>query len=139
MPIKDQLSARIPDYTREVRQVLVQVRNAWNRMTGAPPRVTADDGLLELDWTLARAYRLTLSSDITTVDFIDPPSEFGDRGFYHLIVDQVGGFALSGFPAKVIWVGAAGYTVTATAGRTDLITFYWDGERYIADARQNAA
>lgn len=143
MPIKEAISGRTPKYdfnalfryvVREVVPVVQKARATLNLMTGAPGDAFATTTDLEITWSLARVFRHDLSSTLTSVVFVDPE----DVGEYFLEVTQVGGGnTIGAWPTNVVWVGAVAPTMTATNGRIDLYRFFWDGTRYIGDARQD--
>ena len=143
MPVKQQVRDRaatkddfLAVINREIAPVLKALRLAWNRSTSLPATIEIASGELELDWTLSRQYHVSLLGPVAEAVFTDPD----DVGEYFVIVDtEGGGNDISLWPANVIWVGGSAPTITAAAGRTDVIRLYWDGDRYIGDARQDAS
>lgn len=79
-----------------------------------------------INWATSGVQKLTLSANCT-ISFSNP----NEGGFYFLELrqDGTGGRTVT-WPANVKWAGGTAPTLTTTANRTDLITFYFDGSYY---------
>jgi hypothetical protein len=142
MPINQQLRSRgvtdktlLPAVNDEILPVLGAAREALNRQLVLPPALAIDSGALAIDWTLRRNYKLALSENVTSISFTDPV----DAGWYALKVTQGAAFTMASWPSSVIWVGGGVPVITATAGRVDILEFYFDGTEYVGRAEQDAS
>lgn len=141
MPILQHLRSRgvtketlLSAVNEDVIPVLRALREAANRRRAYPIALSISAGAIEVDWTGRDNYALALSENVTSVSFVNP----ADAGWYTLKVTQSAAFAMSGWPSSVKWIGASAPTITTTAGRVDMLDFYWDGTEYIGRAEQNA-
>lgn len=122
---------------REARPVLRRVRDVLNAFLVTPKDVESVGFSLSVDWSDKRSATVMLTEALTAIVFTDPT----DCGDYVLLLEQLPSpatpVAVSGWPSSVRWPGATPPTITATAGRTDLIRFYWDGTNYWATLTQD--
>lgn len=142
MPILQQLRSRgvtketlLSAVNDDILPVLRLAREALNRFLALPPALTIGSGVIAVDWTLRRNYKLALSEDVTTVSFTDP----SDAGWYALQVTQSAAFTMAGWPSSVKWFGGSAPVITATADRVDVIEFYFDGTSYHGRFDQDAS
>jgi len=85
-----------------------------------------------IDWTVSNKQRSTLTGNVTYT-FTAPP---GPCNLVLKILTGTGGFTAT-WPASVKWAGGTGPTITTTANRADIITFYYDGTNYYGSFLQN--
>lgn len=84
-----------------------------------------------INWSLGSAFKSTLTGNVTYT-FSNPAT----GGSYVLrVLTGAGGFSVT-WPATVKWAGTAP-TITVTAGRMDLLNFYFDGTNYYGSFVQN--
>lgn len=82
---------------------------------------------LTIDWNNGASQHVTMTGNCTFT-FSNP----AQPGWYALRLAQDGtGSRTATWPATVKWSGAAAPTLTTTASRVDLVTFYWDGAAYL--------
>jgi hypothetical protein len=84
-------------------------------------------GAVTVDWALGNNKALTLTGN-STLTFNNPKA----GAVYLLEVKQggAGSFTL-GYPGTVVWPSGGAPVLTTTAGRTDLLSFYYTGTAYI--------
>lgn len=86
-----------------------------------------------IDWTLSNKQRSTLT-DNCTFTFTAPPGPC--NLVLKLIQDGTGSRTVT-WPAAVHWPSGNAPTLTTTANRVDVITFYWDGTTYFGSSSLN--
>jgi hypothetical protein len=85
-----------------------------------------------IDWSAGSAHKSTLTGSCTYT-FSNPVT----GGSYVLrVLTGAGSFTVT-WPATVKWTGGSTPTVTATASRMDLFSFYYDGTNYYGTYVQN--
>lgn len=85
-----------------------------------------------IDWTLSNKQKSTLTGNCTFT-FTAPP---GPCSLVLKILTGAGSFTAT-WPASVKWSGGTAPTITTTASRADIITFYYDGSVYYGSYVQN--
>ncbi len=85
-----------------------------------------------IDWTLSNKQKSTLTGNCTYT-FTAPG---GPCSLVLKVVQGAGPYAIT-WPAAVHWAGGVAPTLTATNGRIDVITFYYDGTTYFGNYSQN--
>lgn len=85
-----------------------------------------------IDWANGSSQKSTLTGSVTYT-FSNPVA----GGAYVLKVATGAGSFTATWPATVKWAGGTGPTITTTASRVDLISFYWDGTNYFGTFSQN--
>lgn len=85
-----------------------------------------------IDWTLSNKQRSTLTGNVTYT-FTAPP---GPCNLILKILTGAGSFTAT-WPATVKWSAGAAPTITTTASRADIISFYYDGTNYYGSYVQN--
>jgi hypothetical protein len=81
-----------------------------------------------IDWNNGNLQKVTMTGNCTFT-FSNPQT----GAYYTLLLVQDGtGSRTAVWPATVKWAGATTPTLTTTASRTDVVTFLWDGTRYIS-------
>ncbi len=88
-----------------------------------------------LDWNNGNCQLLTLTGNVTLT--LSNPAA-GGRYLLELLQDGTGSRTVT-FPAAVKWSGASAPTLTTTAGRTDIVTLYYNGTSYAATSTLNFA
>lgn len=93
-------------------------------------------GSLAVDWSTNGPHkRVTLTNNVTSVTFTDPP------GPCHLTLKIIhnftGGADISGFQTKVKWPNSGVPYLTNASGAIDIISFYFDGTNYYGVAAIN--
>lgn len=79
-----------------------------------------------IDWTLSNKQKSTLTGNCTFT-FTAPP---GPCNLLLKLVQDATGSRTVTWPAAVKWSGGTAPTLTTTASRADIITFYYDGSSY---------
>ena len=85
-----------------------------------------------IDLSLGNFIKFILSAN-TTVSISNASPSIGT---YILEIYQGGAYTVT-FPAAWKWSGGTAPTITATSGKTDIITIVYDGTTYFASAVQN--
>lgn len=101
--------------------------------TGVAQSVTASGAATTIDFASGDVVTLTLNAS-TTLTLNNPIS-----GLYYLLkcVQDATGSRTITWPASVKWSGGTAPTLTTTASKTDLITFWWDGTNYFGTSSLN--
>lgn len=82
---------------------------------------------LTIDWNNGASQHVTMTGNCTFT-FSNP----AQPGWYALrLAQDATGSRTATWPATVKWSGATAPTLTTTASRVDLLTFYWDGAAYL--------
>ena len=85
-----------------------------------------------IDLSLGNFIKFSLTANTTVSISTVTPS----IGTYILEIVQGGTYTVT-FPAAWKWSGGTAPTITATSGKTDIITIVYDGTTYFASAVQN--
>ena len=93
---------------------------------------TIDTAEVAIDGQVSSGYILSLSTNVTTFDV-----SLADGQSVTIAITQVGGFTITGWNAAIKWAGSTAPTITATAGKTDVITFVKLGTTIYASIIQN--
>lgn len=86
-----------------------------------------------IDWTLSNKQKSTLTGNVTFT-FTAPP---GPCNLVLKLVQDATGSRTVTWPATVKWSGGSAPTLTTTASRIDIITFYYDGTNYYGTSSLN--
>jgi hypothetical protein len=103
---------------------------AKNYVTTVPAATTAA-ATTSIDFSTGNIFKLSLGTNITTLSISNAVA-----GTYLLEIIQGGTYTVT-FPAAWKWSGGSAPTITATSGKTDIITIVYDGTTYFASAVQN--
>jgi len=103
---------------------------AKNYVTTVPAATTAA-ATTSIDFSTGNIFKLSLGTNITTLSISNAVA-----GTYLLEIIQGGTYTIA-FPAAWKWSGGSAPTITATSGKTDIITIVYDGTTYFASAVQN--
>ncbi len=103
---------------------------AKNYITTVPANITATT-TTALDFSTGNILKVSLGANITTLSVTNATA-----GTYLLEIIQGGTYTVA-FPAAWKWSGGTAPTITATSGKTDIITIVYDGTTYFASAVQN--
>jgi hypothetical protein len=103
---------------------------AKNYITTVPATITAAT-TTTLDFSTGNILKVSLGANITTLTVTNATA-----GTYLLEIIQGGTYTVA-FPAAWKWSGGTAPTITATSGKTDIITLVYDGTTYFASAVQN--
>jgi hypothetical protein len=103
---------------------------AKNYITTVPANITAATTTV-LDFSTGNILKVSLGANITTLSVTNATA-----GTYLLEIIQGGTYTVA-FPAAWKWSGGLAPTITATSGKTDIITIVYDGSTYFASAVQN--
>lgn len=85
-----------------------------------------------IDWGVSNKQRSTLTGNCT-LTFTAPA---GPASLVYKVLTGAGSFTVT-WPATVHWAGGVAPTITTTASKIDIITFYWDGTTYFGNFSQN--
>ena len=88
---------------------------------------------LTINWNNGNCQIVTLT-DNCTLTFSNPQA--GGRYLLELLQDATGSRLVT-FSATVKWSGSTATTLTTTAGRTDIITFFYNGTSYAVTSTLN--
>lgn len=86
-----------------------------------------------IDWTLSNKQKSTLTGNCTFT-FTAPP---GPCSLILKLVQDATGSRTVTWPATVHWSGGTAPTLTTTANKVDIITFYYDGTTYFGNSTLN--
>ena len=86
-----------------------------------------------IDWTLSNKQKSTLTGNCTFT-FTAPP---GPCSLILKLVQDATGSRTVTWPAAVHWSGGTAPTLTTTASRVDIISFYYDGTTYFGTSTLN--
>ena len=86
-----------------------------------------------IDWTLSNKQKSTLTGNCTFT-FTAPP---GPCSLILKLVQDATGSRTVTWPATVHWSGGTAPTLTTTASKVDLISFYYDGTTYFGTSSLN--
>lgn len=95
--------------------------------------ITSSSNEATIDWKASNKAKLTLSENVTTFNFTAPSNPCN----LVLRVIQDATPRTISWPASVKWAAGTAPTLTTTAGRIDLITFYFDGTYFYGSYIQN--
>ena len=103
---------------------------AKNYITTVPANITAAS-TTALDFSTGNILKVSLGANITTLSVTNATA-----GTYLLEIIQGGTYTVA-FPDAWKWSGGSAPTITATSGKTNIITIVYDGTTYFASAVQN--
>ena len=103
---------------------------AKNYVTTVPASTTATTST-SIDFSTGNIFKISLGTNITTLSISNAVA-----GTYLIEIIQGGTYTVA-FPAAWKWSGGSAPTITATSGKTDIITLVYDGTTYFASAVQN--
>lgn len=83
-----------------------------------------------LDWNNGNCLAITLANNDQTFTFANPKT--GGRYLLELKQPASGAAGTVTWPSTVKWAGGTTPTLTATNGRTDIVTLYYNGTNYAA-------
>jgi hypothetical protein len=86
-----------------------------------------------IDWTLSNKQRSTLTGNVTFT-FTAPP---GPCSLVLKLIQDATGTRTVTWPATVHWSGGTAPTLTTTAAKVDIVTFYYDGTTYFGNSSLN--
>lgn len=89
-----------------------------------------ETGTFLLVWTSGQKQRATLTGNITTLTITDP---VGPCNLTLKLIQDVTGSRTVAWPASILWPGGTGPTLSGVSA-TDLVSFYFDGTNYYAQA-----
>lgn len=101
--------------------------------TGMVQAVAASTAATTIDFALGDIVNLTLTAS-TTLTLSNPIT--GLFYFIKAIQDATGSRIIT-WPATVLWSGGTAPTLTTTAAKRDIITFWWDGTNYFGTSTLN--
>jgi hypothetical protein len=103
---------------------------AKNYVTTVPAAISAAT-TTSIDFSTGNIFKISLGTNITTLSISNVVA-----GTYLIEIIQGGTYSVS-FPGTWKWSGGSAPTITATSGKTDIITLVYDGSTYFASAVQN--
>ena len=104
----------------------------WGYTGGALQNAAGNSGTLNISFAAGNIVNLTLNAN-TTLAFSNAVI-----GTYIIQVTQgATGSNLLTYPASVKWAGGTAPTLTTTVGKTDILTFYYDGTNYYGNYSLN--
>lgn len=86
-----------------------------------------------INWTVSNKQRSTLTGNVTFT-FTAPG---GPCNLVLVLIQDGTGSRLVTWPASVKWAGGVAPTLTTTAGRVDIVSFYYNGTNYYGQAALN--
>lgn len=95
---------------------------------------TSTAGAVTVDWNYGQKQRLTLSENVTSITFVEPP---GIGNFMLKIIQDSTPRTVTGWAGSVLWPGGTDPTISVGSGAIDLLAFYYDGTNWFAVASQN--
>jgi hypothetical protein len=95
------------------------------------PSTTVATATTSIDFSSGNIFKITLGTNITTLTITNAAP-----GTFLLEIVQGGAYTVT-FPNTWKWSGGTAPTITATNGKTDIITIVYDGTTYFASAVQN--
>ena len=95
------------------------------------PSTTVAAATTSIDFSTGNIFKINLGTNITTLTITNPAP-----GTFLLEIIQGGTYTVT-FPTGWKWSGGTAPTITATNGKTDIITIVYDGTTYFASAVQN--
>jgi hypothetical protein len=122
---------------REVQPVVKALLRAVNSLIDdrhAVTTVAVAAGALHINAADGEVHVVELTQDVTSVELVTPPA---DAATVVVMVHQQGAFTVAGWPVTVLWQGGAPPTITATAGRVDLVTLRWLEGDWLGSAQQD--
>ena len=98
------------------------------------PSTTVAAATTSIDFSTGNIFKINLGTNITTLTITNPAP-----GTFLLEIIQGGTYtvASTAWPSGFKWSGGTVPTITATSGKTDIITIVYDGTTYFASAVQN--
>ncbi len=87
-----------------------------------------------ITWTNGMVQKITMNNDCTFT--FASPTAAGTK-FTLAVIQDGSGSHLVTWPGTVTWRGGAAPTLTTTAGKTDFITFVYNGSVYYGDSSLN--
>ena len=104
----------------------------WGYTGGALQNTTGNGGTLNVSFAAGNIVNLTLNAT-TTLAFANSVI-----GTYIIQVTQsAGGGSSLVYPASVKWSGGTAPTLSTAVGKTDILTFYYDGTNYYGNYSLN--
>jgi len=104
----------------------------WGYTGGALQNAAGNSGTLNISFAAGNIVNLTLNAN-TTLAFSNAVI-----GTYIIQVTQgATGANVLTYPASVKWAGGTAPTLTTTVGKTDILTFYYDGTNYYGNYSLN--
>jgi hypothetical protein len=91
-------------------------------------------GLVTIDFSRCQKHKLFLTEK-TTVSFTPPNGEAHLQ--LRILQDATGGHSITLPTADIASPGGNGYTSVTSANQEDILTFYYDGSRYIMGVLYN--
>lgn len=85
--------------------------------------VSSSAGALTVDLSLGNVFQLTLSEDVTSSSFTNPPSSGTAYGFTLKVIQDSTARAIT-WPTSVDWAAATAPTLSTDASAVDIFTFY---------------
>ena len=106
---------------------------AKNYVAPTPTSTTAA-ATTSIDFSTGNIFKINLGTNITTLTITN-----ASPGTFLLEIVQGGTYtvASTAWPSGFKWSGGTAPTITATSGKTDIITIVYDGTTYFASAVQN--
>jgi len=95
--------------------------------------ITSTSNEATVDWKLSNKAKLTLSEDVSTLNFTAPTNPC--NVLLRVIQDSTP--RTIAWPASVIWSGGTAPTLTTTSGFVDIVCFYFDGTYFYGSFIQN--
>ena len=92
------------------------------------------DGTTTIDWKLGNKFHFTFGAFNETFTFTAPS---GPCSLVLWMKQDGTGSRTATWPAAVHWSGGVAPTLTTTASRVDIITFYYDGSTYFGNSSLN--
>lgn len=115
-----------------VDQLLRDDKIARQKLQWRSTTAAITSGAVAIDGQVSSGYELSLSANVTSFDV-----SLAAGQSVTIAITQVGGFTITGWNAAIKWSGGSAPTITATAGKTDVITFVKLGSVIYASIVQN--
>jgi hypothetical protein len=94
--------------------------SAANEALAVTQSITASGASLSIDLSLGWVINLTLSANVTSIAFTNPPAS-GKFLRVPFNISSTGSFSMTGWPGTTIWSGGNPPTITSGSGKKDTI------------------
>lgn len=108
---------------RDLADLLSKAGSTLSSYNESYSTVSSSSGALTIDLTAGNVFQLSLSEDITSTTFSNPPSSGTAYAFTLKVVQDATDRGIV-WPTSVDWASATAPTLTSGSGAVDIFTFY---------------
>lgn len=108
---------------RDLADLLSKAGSTLSSYNESYSTVSSSSGVLTIDLSLGNVFQLSLSEDVSSSSFTNPPSSGTAYAFTLKVVQDSTDRAIV-WPASVDWAAATAPTLTSGSGEVDVFTFY---------------